>query len=165
VENHYFGTGSQKHKETLDKRAQDFLSWALYRSPIDFSIIEGWRGEELQNLYFRTGDSQKRWPDGEHNHTDENGKPASLAFHLLPSPTRLPDPEYNIWKDRERLTYLAAIIVTLGAVYAKTEEGKKAGVLGVRWGGDWDRDGILNRWDKSNFDDLAHYELVVGKVV
>lgn len=163
MENHYFGVGSEKHKQTLDIRAQKFLTWALYRSPIDFSITEGWRGEALQNLYYRTGASQRKWPQGEHNHTNKNGEPASLAFHLLPSPSRLPIRDYDIWKDRERLTYLAGTIVTLGAVYAKGD-GKETGVLGVRWGGDWDRDGILNRWDKSNFDDLAHYELLVKEV-
>lgn len=156
----FFGLKSKEKMDTLDKRAKSFLKWALYRSPMDFSVIEGYRGEELQNLYFRTGASQLKYPESEHNLTDGEGNPASLAFHLLPAPSKLPIQGYDIWEDRERLTYLAGIIVGLGAACA-IESGETTGVLGVRWGGDWDSDGILNRWDKHKLDDLTHYELVV----
>lgn len=161
MERFYFGLTSKEKMNSLDKRAQAFLHYALYRSPMDFSVIEGYRGEELQNLYFRTGDSQLKFPESEHNITDKQGNPASLAFHLLPAPSKLPIQGYDIWKDRERLTYLAGIIVGLGAAYES--ENASTGVLGVRWGGDWDNDGILNRWDKHKLDDLTHFELVVKK--
>jgi len=153
----YFGIGSKDNMTSLDPRAQTFLHWALYRSPVDFSVIEGYRDKELQDFYYRTGASQLRYPNSEHNITNAEGEPASLAFHLLPAPSKLPIQGYDIWKDRERLTYLAGIIVGLGAAYAETV----TGVHGIRFGGDWDSDGILNRWDKHKLDDLTHYELVV----
>lgn len=160
MERHYFGLKSKDNMDTLDKRAQAFLHYALYRSPMDFSVIEGYRGEELQNLYFRTGASQIKFPDGQHNISDSDGNPASLAFHLLPAPSKLPILDYDIWKDRERLTYLAGIIVGLGAACA-IESGETTGVKGLIWGGDWDNDGILNRHDGSSFDDLCHFSIIL----
>lgn len=151
-----------RHIETLDSRCQAFLGWALYRSPVDFSVIEGYRGEEKQNLYFRTGASQLRYPKSLHNKTDGEGNPASLAFHVLPAPAKLPIQGYDIWQDRERLTYLAGILVGLGAAYA-VENGEPTGVLGIRTGADWDGDGIMNRNDGSSFDDLCHFSLKIRK--
>ena len=92
MERHYFGLTSKENMNTLDRRAQAFLHYALRRSPMDFSVIEGYRGEELQNLYFRTGASQLKYLDSEHNITDAAGNPASLAFHLLPAPSKLRQP-------------------------------------------------------------------------
>lgn len=160
MERYYYGLASKDNIDTLDKRAQMFLHYALYRSPMDFSVTEGYRSEELQNFYYRIGKSQKQFPNSEHNISDADGNPASLGFHLLPAPSKLPILKYDIWEDRERLTYLAGIIVGLAAAYA-IESGEPTGVKGVRWGGDWDNDGILNRWDKHKLDDLTHFELVV----
>ena len=156
MKKHFFGKGSEAHLEKLEKRTREFLRYALFHSPVDFSVTDSYRGEKLQNLYFRTGASQVFYPNSLHNKTDKEGKPASTAFHLLPAPARLPIPGYDIWKDRERLTYLAGIIVGLGSSFRLAFP--TLDIIGIRWGGDWDNDGILNRWDGHSLDDLCHFE-------
>ena len=99
----------------------------------DFSVIEGHRGEIMQNHYFDKGLSKKRYPEGKHN------SEPSEAIHCIPYPIN--------WKDRERMTFFAGMFI---------QAGRDIGI-GIRWGGDWDQDGeVLD----NNFDDLTHFELV-----
>lgn len=99
----------------------------------DCSIIEGHRGEDLQNKYYEAKPrlSFKKWPDSKHN-----SRP-SRAVHAAPYPID--------WEDEDRFRQFGFFV--LGA----------AAVMGIRiiWGGDWDRD--YDTTDQK-FHDLAHFE-------
>ncbi|MBN2606724.1 MAG: hypothetical protein JXR47_05250 [Thiotrichales bacterium] len=99
----------------------------------DCTIITGHRGEAEQNEMYRTGKSHLQWPEGKHNTIP------SLAVDAAPYPID--------WKDRERATLFAGLIMGIA-----TEMG-----IELRWGGDWDRDWQVK---DNNFDDLWHFELI-----
>jgi peptidoglycan LD-endopeptidase CwlK len=98
----------------------------------DCTIIEGHRGQEAQDEAFRTGRSKKQWPNGKHNSTP------SQAVDVMPFPID--------WSDRPRLEAFAKV------VFAKAKE---LGVA-IRWGGDWDQDGLSS---DERFFDGPHWEL------
>jgi len=108
----------------------------------DHSILEGWRGEELQNKYFNATPqlSKLKWPDSLHNRLDQHGEPCSLAIHAVPHPLD--------WNDRERFTFLAGYVLQEAANLE----------IPLRWGGDWDMDTEVR---DNKFDDLAHYEVIL----
>lgn len=100
------------------------------------AVICGYRGEEEQNEAFRTGHSQCRFPQSNHN------KIPSLAVDVLPWPVTYGAPKYA-----KRCYLLAGVVLA----HAKRMN------IDLRWGGDWDRDTEI---DDQTFDDLAHFELV-----
>lgn len=107
----------------------------------DCGIIEGHRGQLLQDTYFEQQKSQVKFPNGKHNTIP------SMAVDTLP----MSRGKY-MWSDKD-----------LQEAYAKLVMGvaEKVGVK-LRWGADWDGDGI--RVDKDNdekFFDGPHFELVV----
>jgi len=95
--------------------------------------LEGFRGKEAQNEYFRTGRSKVEFPNGKHNR-----KP-SEAIDASPYPID--------WQDTKRFYYFAGIVKGVAA-----EMGIK-----IRWGGDWDSD---NDFNDQTFMDLVHFELI-----
>ena len=105
---------------------------ALSLGVMDFSVLEGHRGEEAQNRAVEAGRSTLLWPAGKHNRLP------SEAVDVAPHPIN--------WKDRERFVLLAGVILAAAAL-----EG-----VAIRWGGDWDSDGFMT--DES-FRDLGHFEL------
>ena len=108
----------------------------------DHSIVEGYRGEELQNRYFRDNKSKVKWPDSLHNHTTKGGKPNSLAVHALPYPID--------WRDRDRFHYFAGYVKRMAEDFT----------IELRWGGDWKGNNLLNKNNYTKpFDDLAHWEV------
>lgn len=100
---------------------------------MDCSVIEGHRGQELQDKYFAEGRSFKKFPDGKHNSIP------SQAVHALPYPID--------WKDTRRMTLFAGIVLAVGHMKG----------IRIRWGGDWDMDTEVK---DNTFDDLAHFELM-----
>lgn len=91
----------------------------------DFSILCGWRGKEEQDRAFNEGHSKLRFPNSKHNAVASDGKPSSLAFDFSPYPASFdPYPRYSL---------IAGYLMGLG--YAR-------GIF-VRWGADWDDDGII----------------------
>jgi peptidoglycan L-alanyl-D-glutamate endopeptidase CwlK len=97
----------------------------------DFSVIWGHRSKEKQDMFFREGYSDLKWPFSKHN------KVPSEAFDIVPWPIN--------WDDRERFFFLAGVVLSI----AKRRE------ISLRWGGAWD--GSFNV--KGQRDDLAHFEL------
>lgn len=116
---------------TCDDRLQTIAYEAI--KLIDFRVLEGHRSKERQDFLHSNGSSQL--PGGKSKH---NFSP-SKAFDVAPYPIN--------WKDRERFSYLAGIMI--GIAHAKG--------IRLRWGGDWNQDGILS---DNNFDDLGHFELL-----
>ena len=111
-------------------------------SPVDISIVRGWSGEDVQNMLFRTGASKKEWPNSEHNFMllDE---PHSKAFDFAPHLGRtikIP------WEDTHLFAAVAGVFISVAIG------------LGVklRWGGDWDMDGLTT---DQTFMDWGHLEI------
>lgn len=98
----------------------------------DCSILCGHRSEEAQNA-LPDDKTQVKFPDSMHNSLP------SKAVDVAPYPID--------WDDRERLSYFAGIVIGVGASMG----------VGIRWGGDWDKD---NELKDNNFDDLVHFELI-----
>ncbi len=96
-------------------------------------VLEGHRGKEKQDLYYKQKKSKLPWPLGKHN------KQPSWAVDVAPLPID--------WNDGPRFHSFAKF------VFERAKELK----IDLRWGGDWDRDG--SSADES-FLDLVHFELV-----
>ena len=79
----------------------DNISWVYIGkiSYIDCSVLCGHRGEEDQNKAYDSGNSKVKWPNGRHN------KKPSIAVDVAPYPID--------WKDRERMTYFAGMVMIL----------------------------------------------------
>lgn len=105
---------------------------------LDIVIVGGHRDKDMQNYYYSIGRSKVQYPDSKHNHYP------SFAIDVAPySPKH---PGGIDWQDTASFYYMAGFIK--GA--AKLLE------IGIRWGGDWDRDNDLH---DQKFNDLPHFEL------
>jgi peptidoglycan L-alanyl-D-glutamate endopeptidase CwlK len=104
----------------------------------DCSILDGHRGRERQERYFRDGKSKVHWPDSKHNNLP------SLAVDACPYPEKwdLEDPEIL-----KQWYYFGGLVLGMAKAYN----------IPLRWGGDWDRDG---EFTDQKFHDLGHFELV-----
>lgn len=126
-------------KESLDKLATcDVRLQKVFNEVIkhvDCTIIEGHRGQEKQDEYYRTGKSQKKWPNGEHNATP------SRAVDAMVYPVD--------WSDKGTTRQCLFAGFVLGTA-------KSLGIT-LRWGGDWDSD--YNLREHTLFD-TPHFEVV-----
>lgn len=75
---YYFGKRSKNNLVTLHSDLQYILKNSI--KIIDFTIIDGYRDKERQNLYYLRGVSKLKYPHSEHN-----GFP-SLAADCIPCP-------------------------------------------------------------------------------
>lgn len=108
----------------------------LFREVIkgyDCTVIQGYRGKEEQDEYFRTGRSKVEWPNSKHNKTP------SLALDVAPYPID--------WNDINRFYHFGGYVKGVADQLD----------INVRWGGDWDGDNDLN---DQTFMDLVHWELM-----
>lgn len=126
-----FSNRSRSKLETCDSRIIEVMEEAI--KYIDFSVLEGHRDKDLQDLYYEQGKSKLKYPQSKHNQYP------SLAIDIAPFPID--------WNNRERFVYLAGIIKGIAF-----EKGYK-----LRWGGDWDSDNELH---DQTFFDLPHFEIV-----
>lgn len=128
------GTRSRENLDTCDRRLVEVCHRVI--EIVDFAVVEGHRGQELQELHYAEGRSKVRWPNGAHNQNP------SKAVHLLPWPF---DSERD-WLNFRHFDQLAGIVRGVSAMLG----------IRIRWGGDWDCD-----WDlhDQSFNDLLHYEL------
>lgn len=136
-----FGSASENRLKTCDPRLQRIANQAIRVTPVDFTIVWGFRGEESQNELFRTGMSQRAWPDSTHNRTLE-GLPWSLALDFAPWVNgRI------YWNDTHMFAKIAGVFF---AVAGGLE-------IPLRWGGDWNMDG---RTTDQTLMDWGHIELL-----
>jgi peptidoglycan LD-endopeptidase CwlK len=130
-----FSARSRDQLATCDQRLQVILNEAI--KLVDFSVIEGHRGEEAQNKAFDKGLSKVRWPNGKHNSFP------SRAVDIAPYPID--------WSERAaalaRFAFISGVIHTIAA---------RLGIA-IRFGWDWNRN--LDPRDES-FLDWPHVELV-----
>lgn len=125
-----FSKRSQEKLETCDSRIQEIMNEAI--KIIDFTVLEGHRSKDLQNLYYEQGKSKLKYPQSRHNSYP------SMAIDIAPYPID--------WNDRERFVYIAGIIKGIGMAM-----GYK-----IRWGGDWN---MNNNLKDQTFFDLPHFEI------
>lgn len=126
-----FSDSSLSKLNTVDPRLIEVAHEVI--KLVDFSVIEGHRGEKKQDQMFREGRSKLKWPASKHN------RYPSLAIDVVPYPID--------WLNRERFYYIAGMFIAIAA-----ERGIK-----LRYGGDWDGDGLT---DDQTFYDLPHLEIV-----
>lgn len=142
----YFSDRSRRQLDTCHPDLIELFERVL--AGFDCTIIEGYRGEEAQEEYFRTGRSQLHYPESLHNATrscgadsDEDHRiPESLAADAAPYPID--------WDGVARFMVFGGYVIGVASEMD----------LKIRWGGDWDGDWELH--DQS-FHDLPHFELIL----
>ncbi len=140
-----FGNTSKSRLQTCHKDIQLIMDEAIKITNVDFGIAEGYRSIEKQQQYFKEGKSKI---DGVSKKGKHNYSP-SLAVDIYPYF------ENGAKWDNEHLSYLSGIIHAVSEIlFADGKISHK-----VRWGGNWDMDGII-LIDQS-FDDRPHFELVL----
>lgn len=105
----------------------------------DCTVTEGFRDEAAQNAAYESGNTQLKWPDGNHN------KYPSMAVDVYPCPVDM--------NDIKRFYFFAGRV--LGIADMLKNQGKI--MHSVRYGGDWNCD---TRVKDNHFNDLVHFELV-----
>lgn len=103
----------------------------------DCSVVWGFRGQADQDAAFAAGASKKKWPDGEHNKTP------SRAVDVAPFINgKLSDDSHECYA-------FGGFVMGMAAAMNMGDR--------IRWGGDWDRDGMVT---DQNFNDLWHFEII-----
>lgn len=134
-----FSDLSKQRLATCDPRIQLLCNEAI--KTIDFVVLEGHRGEAAQEEAFRTGKSQKHWPEGNHNSLP------SRAIDLAPF---LPDVKID-WNDLVAFGRLMGFIQCLAVMHG----------IKLRFGLDWDGDfRTVGKDPNEHFLDAPHFELV-----
>jgi len=124
----------------------------------DFTVIHGWRGEELQNELVAQGASKTPWPTSKHNHQSDQrdvdegyatgvGLPLSLALDFAPWYINVP---HVRWRNSDEFYHMSGLIVGMSEDYLNDRG------FCFRYGGDWDGDQDLH---DQTFLDLGHLEL------
>lgn len=124
---------SNKSKEcllTCDPRLQTICFDAI--AIMDFTVLEGHRDQETQNLLYAEGKSQLKYPYSRHNRNP------SKAVDIAPYPID--------WNNKERFYALAGVMFTIAEKY-----GYK-----LTWGGTW---GGLDDKNIGGFYDLPHFQI------
>lgn len=143
-----FGSRSLSNVRTCHPVLQEVLHEAILRTPMDFTVLEGHRGEDEQNRMVERGVSQLRYPRSKHNRTDADGEPRSWAADIAPWWHETP---HIRWDRTDEFRWLAGFVMGVGARIAEPKGFR------LRWGGNWDSDGDHG---DSSFVDLPHIELV-----
>ena len=125
-----FGKRSMSKLETCHEDLQQVFYQVIKH--FDCSILEGNRGEELQNKYFDEGKSKVKFPKGRHNANP------SKAVDVVPWPVD--------WDDTDRMYYFAGFVKGIASMLD----------IPIRWGGDWNDNTEVK---DTGFKDLPHFEL------
>lgn len=144
MKHHKYGAASMEKLASCHPMLAKVAVRALEICPYDITIVFGHRGEEVQNTLFARGSSEKKFPLSKHNRLGSNGQPQSEAIDFAPYINgSIP------WND----THIFAVVA--GSFFAAAIE------LGatLRWGGDWDSDG-LSKGDQQFFD-YGHIEIIL----
>jgi len=117
----------------------------------DCTIIEGFRGKETQNEYYRIGKSQLKFPDGNHN------KHPSMAVDVM---EYYSDRPHLHWTDKDGMENFANYVI--GVADSLLDAGEITHK--IRWGADWDGDGVrVDKDPDESFFDGPHFELIEDK--
>lgn len=138
-----FGRSSKRSLQSAHSDLQAIAQFAIQY--VDFSVLEGERGETRQNDLYSLDKTQLKWPDSKHNIGGYSGREKAWAIDVAPYPVD--------WQDERRFEQLSGVFQL--AHRFLSEHGVVSKTL--RWGGNWDQD---NHLSDNKFDDLGHYELV-----
>lgn len=132
---------------------------------VDCTILQGHRGKEEQDHYYRLGKSKLQYPKSRHNSMPSEATdagPYDTGRRKVPWPNEeIPKQiakqiSYMLFKDLEEYVKDQCLwYMFIGYVLGTAEQ---MGIK-IRSGADWDMD-----WDilDQKFDDLPHFELVKG---
>jgi len=146
-----FGKSSLEKLSTCHKDIQLILNEVI--KYYDFSVLEGLRSTERQQMLFKEGKSKLDGITKKSKHQSEDG--ISMAVDIMPWKNGTNAFSGKV-KDKMRFYYL------MGMVRAVSQKLFDDGLIThkVRFGLDWDSDDIFS--DQS-FDDLPHFELKSNK--
>jgi peptidoglycan L-alanyl-D-glutamate endopeptidase CwlK len=136
-----FSEGSKQKLVTCDKRLQDVLNEVIKN--INFTVLEGHRGQEEQEDAFARGASKLHYPFGKHNQIP------SRAVDI--APWYIDTKEHIDWKD----------VVAFGRLMGYIQHVAEVMGIRLRFGLDWDGDWHTAGMDSDEtFRDAPHVELV-----
>ena len=127
-----FSERSAERLSTCEPKLQELFEAVV--GQFDCTILEGHRGQERQDRLYAERRSQLRYPHGRHN------KLPSQAVDVAPYPVD--------WQNTRRFYLFAGYVLGIAQGMG----------IGIRWGGDWDRDTEIT---DQTFNDLAHFEVYV----
>ena len=142
-----FGSRSTERLQTMHQLLQSVSVEAI--KYWDFTILYGWRGEEIQNELYAQGLSKLRYPESKHNRTDEEDEPESWAVDFAPW---FPDEPHVRWNHPRDFVLLA------GKIMGVAEPILRPRGFTLRYGGDWN---MNQDTTDQTFMDLGHLELVL----
>tara|TARA_B110000977_G_scaffold132061_1_gene168161 strand:- start:1393 stop:1887 length:495 start_codon:yes stop_codon:yes gene_type:complete len=161
AKNHAFSKISNDRLNTCHNDLIQITKLALELSPVDFGISQGERTIEQQQHFFDTKVSRIN--------PSKYSSPRSLAKdakHI----TIKEDPEFNVSRAVDVFAVVTGqkslafdhrtLSVIAGCFYSAAQilfDQRKTTHV-IRWGGDWDSDGIIVH--DQNLVDLPHYELI-----
>lgn len=163
MENNYkFGRASIDCLLTCHPDLQAILNLALQRTNVDFGISQGARTKEQQQQYFNEGKSRvnpSAYATAEA--LAEAAKhivvPGSAAY----STSRAADIYISEkWGDKSLAYNDIHLAQVAGVIISVAKELYAAGEIShiIRWGGDWNSDGVIGFDQKLN--DFPHFELI-----
>lgn len=141
-----FGNRSKTNLETCHPDLQKIAWEALKHTMVDFGIHEGHRSIEDQKKAFDAGHSTL---DGYNKKSKHNEYPSmAFDFHAY-----VPGHPELTW-DEAHIVHIATVIIETA------RQLREKGLIShyVRWGGNWDNDGII-RVDHTLYDPV-HIELI-----
>lgn len=144
-----FGRTSKQRLKNAHVDLQKIFELAIDRSKVDFSIVETYRSIARQQRLYKQG---KTKIDGITRRSKHNHRP-SLAVDIA---VYTSDSKYKqkILYDIRHLSYIAGVVDSC----AKELYEKKETEHLIRWGGDWNMNGVITH--DQIFQDMPHFELI-----
>ena len=128
-----FSNASLNKLSTCDYRLQKLFKHVIIY--YDCTVIDGYRPQNIQDIYYNTGKSKVKWPDSKHN------KQPSLAIDVAP----YIQGKGIIWEPKQCYTFGGFV---LGCALSLD--------IDIIWGGDWDSDKDIS---DQTFNDLVHFQV------
>ena len=141
-----FSKNSEKKLRGMEKPLQDIFRLALKLSDVDFGISEGHRAISRQKKLYAQGRTEPgdivTNIDGVKNLSDHNYKPARAGdIYAYVNGQANYDDIY--------MMYLGGVITAAAKILE----------LDIKWGGNWDGDGVL--LTDQNLKDAPHYSIIL----
>ena len=144
-----FGTRSTEQLKTCHEDLQKILELAIQSSKVDFGISEGHRTVLRQYELFLMGRSKIDGVTRKGKHNKVPSMAADIFIYHPDTKTRR-----QLAYDISHLCYVAGVIDSCAKELLEQGEISHA----IRWGGNWDSDGIIAI--DQTFDDYPHFELI-----
>lgn len=129
MNNYQYGSTSLKRLYTCHPDLITFAKTGIITSPVDMSIVCGFRGELEQNKAFDEGFSRARFGESPHNVEDADGEPLSLGIDIIPYVDGKGIWDANHAAFKELSDHLKAVAKELYENNAIEQR--------IEWGGDW----------------------------